>query len=98
LYIDVHFARRKTAWPTEKLILALGVFANRQHHPRKREQTVQILTTEGKRNINDALILRTDRPRIVAEHVLITVYLLTGERVTGVVDVAERPEFTESVK
>jgi hypothetical protein len=48
------------------------------------------------RNIDDALIICTNRPRTVAEHLLVTVFLLTGEQVTGVVDVAEPAEFTES--
>ena len=57
---------------------------------------MRLLTAEGMRNIDDALIICTDRPRTVAEHLLVTVYLLNGEQVTGVVDVAEPPEFTGS--
>ena len=57
---------------------------------------MRLLTAEGMRNIDDALIICTNRPRTVAEHLLVTVFLLTGEQVTGVVDVAEPAEFTES--
>ena len=32
---------------------------------------------------------------LLAEQLLVTVFLLTGEQVTGVVDVAEPAEFTE---
>ena len=56
---------------------------------------MQLLTAKGIRNIDDALIICTNRPRTVAEHLLVTVFLLTGEQVTGVVDVAEPAEFTE---
>ena len=55
---------------------------------------MQLLTAEGMRNIDDALIICTNRPRTVAEHLFI--FLLTGEQVTGVVDVAKLAEFTES--
>ena len=57
---------------------------------------MQLLTAEGMRKIDDALIICTNRPRTVAEHLLVTVFLLNGEQVTGVVDVAEPAEFTES--
>ena len=50
---------------------------------------MRLLTAEGMRNIDDALIICTNRPRTVAEHLLVTVFLLTGEQVTGVVDVAK---------
>ena len=56
---------------------------------------MRLLTAEGMRNIDDALIICTNRPRTVAEHLLVTVFLLTGEQVTGVVDVAKPAEFTE---
>jgi hypothetical protein len=57
---------------------------------------LRLLTAEGMRNIDDALIICANRPRTVAEHLLVTVCLLTGEQVTGVVDVAKPAEFTES--
>ena len=50
---------------------------------------MRLLTAEGMRNIDDALIICTNRPRTVAEHLLVTVFLRTGEQVTGVVDVAK---------
>ena len=45
-----------------------------------------IMTEEGKRNINDDLILCMDRPQSVGEHLVVTLYLLTGERILGVVE------------
>jgi hypothetical protein len=39
-----------------------------------------IMTEEGKRNVNDDLILCMDRPQSVGEHLVIALYLLTGER------------------
>ena len=42
-----------------------------------------IMTEEGKRSINDDLILCMDRPHSVGEHSL---YLLTGERILGVME------------
>jgi hypothetical protein len=53
-------------------------------------ENMQILTAEGWRIINDTLILCLDRPRAVGEHLIVTAYLLSGERVTGVVDEPER--------
>ena len=70
---------------TEQLILAIGVYPI-QHSGSKQ---LRLLTAEGMRNIDDAWIICTNRPRSVAEHLLVTVFLLTGEQVTGVVDVAE---------
>ena len=48
-----------------------------------------IVTEEGKRIIHDDLILCMDRPQRVGDHLIITLYLLTGERVIGVVDYRE---------
>ena len=48
-----------------------------------------IVTEEGKRIIHDDLILCMDRPQRVRDHLVITLYLLTGERVIGVVDYRE---------
>ena len=45
-----------------------------------------IMTEEGKRSINDDLILCMDRPHRVGEHSVVTLYLLTGERILGVVE------------
>ena len=45
-----------------------------------------IMTEEGKRSINDDLILCMDRPQSVGEHLVVTLYLLTGERILGVVE------------
>jgi len=48
-----------------------------------------IVTEEGKRIIHDDLILCMDPPQRVGDHLIITLYLLTGERVIGVVDYRE---------
>ena len=48
-----------------------------------------IMTEEGKRSINDDLMLCMDRPHGVGEHSVVTLYLLTGERILGAV---EHPE------
>ena len=45
-----------------------------------------IMTEEGKRSINDDLILCMDRPHRVGEHSVVTLYLLTGERILGVME------------
>ena len=45
-----------------------------------------IMTEEGKRSINDDLILCMDRPHSVGEHLVVTLYLLTGERILGVME------------
>jgi hypothetical protein len=91
-------ATTKSAGPrnllTEQLILPIGVYP--RQIPATRSKQLRLLTAEGMRNIDDALIICTNRPRTVAEHLLVTVFLLTGEQVTGVVDVAEPAEFTES--
>jgi len=43
-----------------------------------------IMTEEGKRNVNDDLCM--DRPQSVGEHLVVTLYLFTGERILGVVE------------
>jgi hypothetical protein len=45
-----------------------------------------IMTEEGKRNVYDDLILCMDRPQSVGEQLVVTLYLLTGERILGVVE------------
>jgi hypothetical protein len=44
-----------------------------------------ILTAEGTRSIDDALVLCMDGYRADDEHSYVTVYLLTGEQVSGIV-------------
>jgi hypothetical protein len=92
-------ATTKSAGPrnllTEQLILPVRRLSNTTFRQTGSKQ-LRLLTAEGMRNIDDALIICTNRPRTVAEHLLVTVFLLTGEQVTGVVDVAKPAEFTES--
>ena len=45
-----------------------------------------IMTEGGKRNANDDRILCMDRPQSIGEHLIVTLYLLTGERILGVVE------------
>ncbi|HET7851484.1 MAG TPA: hypothetical protein VFK91_01900 [Methyloceanibacter sp.] len=45
-----------------------------------------IHTAEGKRSIDEDLIVCIDRHRGESERCTVTVYLLTGEQVTGVLE------------
>jgi len=45
-----------------------------------------IHTTEGKRSIDEDLIVCIDRHRGESERCPVTVYLLTGEQVTGILE------------
>ena len=45
-----------------------------------------IHTAEGKRSIDDALVLCIDRHRGETERCIVTLYLLSGEQVTGVLE------------
>ena len=45
-----------------------------------------IHTAEGKRNIDDDLILYIDRHRGETERCTVTLYLLSGEQVTGLLE------------
>jgi len=46
-----------------------------------------IHTAEGKRSIDDALVLCIDRHRSETERCIVTLYLLSGEQVTGVLEI-----------
>jgi hypothetical protein len=48
-----------------------------------------IQTSEGKRRVDDALVLCVDKHPTRGEHAYVTVYLVTGERITGMVEQAE---------
>jgi hypothetical protein len=48
-----------------------------------------VQTPEGKHPVDDALVLCIDRHRTQGESVYVTVYLLTGEQITGVVEESE---------
>jgi hypothetical protein len=48
-----------------------------------------LMTAEGRRNITESQILCVDRPRAVGEHLIVTLYLLSGEQITGVVEARE---------
>ena len=48
-----------------------------------------LLTAEGRRSISDSQILCVDKPRALGEHLFVTLYLLSGEQVTGVVEPRE---------
>ena len=52
-----------------------------------------IMTEDGERIIHDDLILCMDRPQRVGDHLVVTFYLLTGERISGVVERREQEEF-----
>jgi hypothetical protein len=52
-----------------------------------------IMTEDGERTIHDDLILCMDRPQTVGGHLVVTLYLLTGERIVGVVERREQEEF-----
>jgi hypothetical protein len=45
-----------------------------------------IHTAEGKRSIDEDLIVGIDRHRGESERCTVTVYLLTGEQVTGILE------------
>ena len=45
-----------------------------------------IHTAEGKRSVDEDLILCIDRHRGESERCIVTVYLLTGEQVTGILE------------
>ena len=47
-----------------------------------------IQTAEGKRSIDDDLVLCIDRHRNEGERCVVTVYLLCGEQVTGIFETA----------
>jgi len=48
-----------------------------------------IRTPEGKRRIDDALVLCVDQHRTESERSYVTVYLFTGEQITGMVEQSE---------
>jgi hypothetical protein len=48
-----------------------------------------IQTPEGKRRIDDALVLCVDQHRTENERSYVTVYLFTGEQITGMVEQSE---------
>jgi len=52
-----------------------------------------IMTEDGGRTIHDDLILYMDRPQTVGSHLVVTLYLLTGERIVGVVERREQEGF-----
>jgi hypothetical protein len=52
-----------------------------------------IMTEDGERTIHDDLILCMDRPQTVGSLLVVTLYLLTGERIIGVVGHRELEEF-----
>ena len=45
-----------------------------------------IKTAEGKRSIDDDLVLCIDRHRNEGERCMVTVYLVSGEQVTGILE------------
>jgi hypothetical protein len=45
-----------------------------------------IQTAEGKRSIDDDLVLCIDRHRNEGERCMVTVYLVSGEQVTGILE------------
>ena len=48
-----------------------------------------IQTHEGKCQIDDALVLCIDQHLTQGEHAYVTVYLFTGEQITGIVEQSE---------
>ena len=52
-----------------------------------------IMTEDGERVIHDDLILCMHRPQTVGGHLVVTLFLLTGERIIGVVESCEPEEF-----
>jgi len=48
-----------------------------------------IQTREGRRNIDEALVLCVDRHAVQADHTYVTVFLFTGEQITGIVQLSE---------
>ncbi len=48
-----------------------------------------IQTPEGKRRVDDALVLCIDHHRAQGEHAYVTLYLFTGEQITGMVEQLE---------
>ena len=48
-----------------------------------------IQTSEGNCHIDDALVLCIDQHLTQGEHVHVTVYLFTGEQITGMVEQSE---------
>ena len=47
-----------------------------------------IQTAEGKRSIDDDLVLCIDRHRDEGERCVVTIYLVSGEQVTGIFEAA----------
>jgi hypothetical protein len=44
-----------------------------------------IQTREGRLNVDEALVLCVDRHAVQGDHAYVTVFLFTGEQITGVV-------------
>jgi hypothetical protein len=44
-----------------------------------------IQTKEGRLNVDEALVLCVDRHAVQGDHAYVTVFLFTGEQITGVV-------------
>jgi hypothetical protein len=53
-----------------------------------------IQTAEGKRSIDEDLVVCIDRHRGEGERCTVTVYLITGEQVTGVLETPLRDDDT----
>jgi hypothetical protein len=60
-------------------------------------EVMQILTQEGKHSIDDALVLCVDCHHVEGDHAWVTVYLLDGDQVTGLLVPAERDEKSPSL-
>jgi hypothetical protein len=52
------------------------------------QSAMLIHTAEGKRSIDEDLVLCIDRHRGESERCIVTVYLLTGEQLTGILETA----------
>jgi hypothetical protein len=48
-----------------------------------------IQTREGRLNIDEALVLCVDRHAVQGDHAYVTVFLFTGEQITGIVQLSE---------
>jgi hypothetical protein len=48
-----------------------------------------IQTREGRWNIDEALVLCVDRHVAQGDHAYVTVFLFTGEQITGIVQLSE---------
>jgi len=91
--IEVKCSERQNPASSELTLFGERLPVQGRFQPLPGNNKMLIMTEDGKRTIHDDLILCMDRPQTVGSHLVVTLYLLTGERIVGVVERREQEEF-----